>query len=615
MKIKLIEKKVTPTPPEIEDQRLSAFSTRNPRKDEESAVQCDFPVANVSSSTNSPNLQPTSVKQTTVEDGNHSGKEGELSDSDSINGYNEPNKESGFRHRSEEIVAIAAPQQQSYQQAYLDKKYAEEKLTRNLLSDLYRLSTTPDDIIEASSNILINSTSPSFQQNKSFPTSIPLVSNDKGVYSPTTYPIDQNTTFYSQLTSSKRDPPVESTMPAFSSVQYSTTQPSIVTAPSSTKEAYASRVSLNSSMNIVNSTSSTSKSQSSSIISNNQKPFLTPRETIELSDESDNERITGLFKQVKRDIYPDSKLKTEDEKRAQSDAKKKKEEKEREIKRMNELIASKMEILKKKVGPNTSHSNIAYHYKRSPPQVLGQFRRAKSSSIFERFRDCKDKENTPPRMPNTPPRMSRYSSPSYSPLSDLSQSPLSSPLKRMAESPITQYFKRTDLSKTMIKSTMEVSTPRKSGDTATSSEDECDDDSVISSTPCNDSKKRRSTVSISNEVISSKTKETKESSMLISPAPKLGAFKKEKVTVSASVGIRHGSKTHVTPPTKSGISGYFHKMKGKHKKVSRYITEDKLHDVSPETLRVFAAARGGDVSLFREYAMENDEFCKAAKTE
>ncbi|CAG8826379.1 21450_t:CDS:1, partial [Gigaspora margarita] len=43
----------------------------------------------------------------------------------------------------------------------------------------------------------------------------------------------------------------------------------------------------------------------------------------------------------------------------------------------------------------------------------------------------------------------------------------------------------------------------------------------------------------------------------------------------------------------------------KHKKVSRYITEDKLHDVSPETLRVFAAARGGDVSLFREYTMEN----------
>ncbi|CAG8852435.1 35840_t:CDS:2, partial [Gigaspora margarita] len=306
----------------------------------------------------------------------------------------------------------------------------------------------------------------------------------------------------------------------FSSIQYSTTQPSIVTTPSLTKEAYASRVSLNSSMNIINSTqlptSSSSKSPSGSIISNNQKPFL--------------------------------------------------EEKERDIKRMNELFASKMEILKKKVGSSMSHSNIAYHYKRSPPQVLGQFRRAKSSSIFESFRDCKDKENTPPRMPNTPPRMSNYSSPSYSPLSDLSQSPLSSPLKRMVESPITQYFKRADISKTMIKSTLAVSTPKKSGDASTSSEDECDDDSVISSTPCNDSKKRRSTVSISDEVVCLKIKDTKDSSMLISPAQKLGAFKKEKVTVSASVGIRHGSKTHVTPPTKSGITGYFHKMKGKHKK-------------------------------------------------
>ncbi|CAG8727793.1 10382_t:CDS:2, partial [Gigaspora rosea] len=415
MKTQLNEKKVTPMPPEIEALRLAALSTRNPRKEkskaEEGAVQCDFPVANVSSSTNSPNLQPTSVNQATVEDvmiedGNCSEREeGELSDSDSINGYNEPNKESGFQHRSEEIVANAVHQQQSYQQAYLGKKYAEEELTRNLLSDLYRLSATPDDIIEAgipvdvvirfsreinyplpphlavfsipvrkpltltdapahentSSNMLINSTSPSFQQHKSFPTSIPLVSNDQGVYPQTTYPIDQNTTFYSQLTSSQRDPPVESTMPAFSSVQYSTTQPSIVTTPSSPKEAYASRVSLNSSINIVNSTqlptSSPLKSQSGSIISNNQKPFLAPRETnyvIELSDESDNERITGLIKQVKRDIYPDSKLETEDEKRAQSDAKKKLEEKEREIKRMNELIASKMESLKKKVVPITA---------------------------------------------------------------------------------------------------------------------------------------------------------------------------------------------------------------------------------------------------------------------
>ncbi|CAG8717391.1 9628_t:CDS:2, partial [Dentiscutata heterogama] len=161
--------------------------------------------------------------------------------------------------------------------------------------------------------------------------------------------------------------PVESTIPGFSSVQYLTTQPSIATSSSSPKEAYASRISLNPSINIVNltqlPTSSPPKSQSNSIISNNQKPFLAPRETnlvIELSDESDNERsITGLIKQVKKDIYPDSKLETEDEKKAQSDAKKKLEEKEREIKRMNELIASKMESLKKnKVGPSSNITTL-----------------------------------------------------------------------------------------------------------------------------------------------------------------------------------------------------------------------------------------------------------------
>ncbi|CAG8725136.1 13269_t:CDS:2, partial [Racocetra fulgida] len=82
-----------------------------------------------------------------------------------------------------------------------------------------------------------------------------------------------------------------------------------------------------------------------------------------------------------------------------------------------------------------------------------------------------------------------------------------------------------------------------------------------------------------------------------------------------SVGFRHVSKSHVTPPTKIGINGYFHKMKGKHKKVSRYITEDKLHDVSPETLRVFAAARGGDNSLLQEYTMENvSNYAEIAET-
>ncbi|CAG8687126.1 13406_t:CDS:2, partial [Dentiscutata heterogama] len=217
-------------PPEIEALRLAALSTRNPRKEKSKAEENDFHVANVSSSSNSPNLQPTSVNQATVEDvmvedDNRSEREeGELSDSDSINGCNEPIKESGFQHRSEETVTNAAHQQQSYQQAYLDSKYAEEELTRRLLSDLYRLSATPDDIIEAgipvdvvirfsreinyplpphlavfsipvrkpltstdvpshenaSSNMMINSASSPFQQNKSFPTSIPLVSNDQG---------------------------------------------------------------------------------------------------------------------------------------------------------------------------------------------------------------------------------------------------------------------------------------------------------------------------------------------------------------------------------------------------------------------------------------------------
>ncbi|GES77520.1 hypothetical protein GLOIN_2v1565205 [Rhizophagus clarus] len=73
------------------------------------------------------------------------------------------------------------------------------------------------------------------------------------------------------------------------------------------------------------------------------RPFMTPREQnfiIDLSDSSDGEhRITGLLQEVKSSLSNNE---------TQIDAKRKLEEKEREIKRMNELIASKTELLKKK---------------------------------------------------------------------------------------------------------------------------------------------------------------------------------------------------------------------------------------------------------------------------
>ncbi|CAG8532968.1 4647_t:CDS:2 [Racocetra persica] len=364
MTTKLNEKKATPMPPEIEALRLAALSTRNPRKEkskvDESSTQYDFPVANVSSNTNSPIMQPASVNQVTaedviIEDGNISEREeGELSDSDSINGYNEPTKENGFQHKSKETTVLMAnttDQQQSYQQPCLDSKYAEEELTRKLLADLYRLSATPDDIIEEGIpvDVVIR-----FSREINYPLPPHLAVFSIPVRKPAT-PADVPA----------HDQPVESMIPGFSSVQYTTPQPSLVTS-SSPKEAYASKVSLSSNINNVNSTQrpiSSPRPQSGSIVSNNQKPFLATRETnyvIDLSDESDNERITGLIKQVKssfkKDIGEDSKLETEDEKKAQSDAKKKLEEKEREIKRMNELIASKMESLKKRV--TSSHDQV-----------------------------------------------------------------------------------------------------------------------------------------------------------------------------------------------------------------------------------------------------------------
>ncbi|CAB4409062.1 unnamed protein product [Rhizophagus irregularis] len=76
---------------------------------------------------------------------------------------------------------------------------------------------------------------------------------------------------------------------------------------------------------------------------NFDRPFITPREQnfiIDLSDSSDGEhRIAGLLQEVKSSLSNNE---------TQIDAKRKLEEKEREIKRMNELIASKTELLKKK---------------------------------------------------------------------------------------------------------------------------------------------------------------------------------------------------------------------------------------------------------------------------
>jgi hypothetical protein len=83
------------------------------------------------------------------------------------------------------------------------------------------------------------------------------------------------------------------------------------------------------------------------------RPFMTPREQnfiIDLSDSSDGEhRIAGLLQEVKSSLSSNE---------TQIDAKRKLEEKEREIKRMNELIASKTELLKRKSTTTQQASSL-----------------------------------------------------------------------------------------------------------------------------------------------------------------------------------------------------------------------------------------------------------------
>src|SRR5581483_9806885 len=82
------------------------------------------------------------------------------------------------------------------------------------------------------------------------------------------------------------------------------------------------------------------------------KSLMTSREQnfiIDLSDSSDGEhRIVGLLQEVKSSL-PNNET--------QIDAKRKLEEKEREIKRMNELIASKTELLRKKSITTTQQAS------------------------------------------------------------------------------------------------------------------------------------------------------------------------------------------------------------------------------------------------------------------
>ncbi|CAG8729962.1 19901_t:CDS:2, partial [Racocetra fulgida] len=350
MTTKLNEKKATPMPPEIEALRLAALSTRNPRKEkskvDESSTQYDFPVANVSSNTNSPIMQPASVNQVTaedvmIEDGNFSEREeGELSDSDSINGYNEPSRENGFQHKSEETTVLMAnttDQQQSYQQPclggylplilykQLNSKYAEEELTRKLLADLYRLSATPDDIIE-----------------EGIPVDV-VIRFSREI----NYPLPPHLAVFS-IPVRKPATPIE--VPTHGSTSSNINQTPFL----ATRET-----------NYVIDLSDESRNTSSN---NNQNPFLATRETnyvIDLSDESDNERITGLIKQVKssfkKDTGADSKLETEDEKKAQSDAKKK----------VGGKGTSGATILQDKVVSNPSSTNTKVQVGPGPGPVPG----------------------------------------------------------------------------------------------------------------------------------------------------------------------------------------------------------------------------------------------------
>ncbi|CAG8784858.1 17204_t:CDS:2, partial [Racocetra fulgida] len=169
----------------------------------------------------------------------------------------------------------------------------------------------------------------------------------------------------------------------------------------------------------------------------------------------------------------------------------------------------------------------------TPPKMsqLGQFRRSKSSSILELFRDCKDNESTPPKMPELG-QFRRAKSFSILELFKDCKDKENTPPKMPNTPPRTLKYSSPSHSPLSDQSESPLTSPLKR----------------MAESPITHYFKR---VDISKTVI--------------------------KITVSATVG-RRVSKSHVTPPTKSGINGYFHKMKGKHKKVSRYITEDKLRD-------------------------------------
>ncbi|CAG8549754.1 3176_t:CDS:1 [Funneliformis mosseae] len=106
------------------------------------------------------------------------------------------------------------------------------------------------------------------------------------------------------------------------------------------------------------------------------RPFMVSREQnfiIELSDTSDDEHhIAGFLKEVKSSLSGNE---------TQLDAKRKLEEKEREIKRMNELIASKTELLKRKSNTTTQRISTSSNTETSIDMIraeLEAFETAKS---------------------------------------------------------------------------------------------------------------------------------------------------------------------------------------------------------------------------------------------
>ncbi|CAI2184365.1 10185_t:CDS:2 [Funneliformis geosporum] len=106
------------------------------------------------------------------------------------------------------------------------------------------------------------------------------------------------------------------------------------------------------------------------------RPFMVSREQnfiIDLSDTSDDEHhIAGFLKEVKSSLSGNE---------TQLDAKRKLEEKEREIKRMNELIASKTELLKRKSNTTTQSMSTSSNTEASIDMIraeLEAFETAKS---------------------------------------------------------------------------------------------------------------------------------------------------------------------------------------------------------------------------------------------